>query len=76
MQVADGIEVRALNFKELQKVLSCAGDKRLKEIQLCLEGTQNILLVLLCIVKYTQAERLFHFNSHFSIHVLHHLLCS
>lgn len=39
VQVGDGLEIRALNFKQLHKVLSCAGDKKLKEVQLCLEGT-------------------------------------
>jgi hypothetical protein len=29
-----------MNFKQLHRVLDCAGDKKLKEIQLCLEGWQ------------------------------------
>lgn len=41
VQVGDGLEIRALNFKQLHKVLSCAGDKKLKEVQLCLEGTEQ-----------------------------------
>ncbi len=33
-----GVEIKALNFKQLHRVLECAGEKKLKEIQLCLEG--------------------------------------
>ena len=38
-QSSDGTEVRALNFKQLQTVLNCAGDRKLKEARLCLEGS-------------------------------------
>ena len=30
--------MRAFTFKALTQVLKCAGDKKLKEVQLCLEG--------------------------------------
>ena len=30
--------MRAFTFKILTQVLKCAGDKKLKEVQLCLEG--------------------------------------
>ena len=35
--------MRAFTFKALTQVLKCAGDKKLKEVQLCLEG----LLILM-----------------------------
>ena len=41
-----GVEVKALNFKQLHRVLECAGEKKLKEIQLCLEGKATICLKL------------------------------
>jgi hypothetical protein len=37
-QAGEGVSVRALNFKQLHKFLSCAGDKKLNEVRLCLEG--------------------------------------
>ena len=37
-QIGESYEVRAFTFKELTQVLKCAGDKKLKEVQLCLEG--------------------------------------
>lgn len=38
LQVGGGLEVRALTFKQLQKIVGCAGDKKLTEVRLCLEG--------------------------------------
>ena len=38
MQSAGGLEIRAFNFNQLRMVLNCAGAKKLKELQLCLEG--------------------------------------
>ena len=37
-QIGESYEVRAFTFKALTQVLKCAGDKKLKEVQLCLEG--------------------------------------
>ena len=37
-QEAGRLEIRALNFKQLNQVLKTAADKKLKEVQLCLEG--------------------------------------
>ena len=49
-QADDGLEIRALNFQQLHKVLSCAGDKKLKEAQLCLEGTAQWVRCSPCVV--------------------------
>ena len=38
MQIGESYEVRAFTFIALTQVLKCAGDKKLKEVQLCLEG--------------------------------------
>lgn len=38
LQIGGGLEVRTLTFKQLQKVVGCAGDKKLTEVRLCLEG--------------------------------------
>ena len=38
LQHAGNLEVKASTFKELQTILRCAGEKKLKEVQLCLEG--------------------------------------
>ena len=38
MQIGESYEVRVFTFKALTQVLKCAGDKKLKEVQLCLEG--------------------------------------
>ena len=32
------MEIQASTFKELYSVVHCAGEKKLKEVQLCLEG--------------------------------------
>ena len=39
------MEVRALNFKQLNQVLKIASDKKLKEVQLCLEGECSFLVL-------------------------------
>lgn len=46
MQESAGrVEIRALNFKQLNQVLKIATDKKLKEVQLCLEGVYRVALV-------------------------------
>ena len=35
--------MRALTFKQLQKVIGCAGDKKLTEVRLCLEGLSLVV---------------------------------
>ena len=37
-QIGESCEVRAFTFKALTQVVKCAGEKKLKEVQLCLEG--------------------------------------
>lgn len=49
-QADDGLEIRTLNFEQLHKVLSCAGDKKLKEAQLCLEGTAQWIRCSCCVI--------------------------
>ena len=41
------MEIRALNFKQLNQVLKIAADKKLKEVQLCLEGEVNFITLVL-----------------------------
>ena len=48
-----------LTFKQLQKVIGCAGDKKLTEVRLCLEGMSldvpeslDQVLITLTSVKY------------------------
>ena len=45
VQAGEGVSVRALNFKQLQTLLSCAGDKKLNEVRLCLEGECDAITI-------------------------------
>ena len=47
-QIGESCEVRAFTFKALTQVVKCAGEKKLKEVQLCLEG--------LCILMYIEEQ--------------------
>ena len=47
-QIGESYEVRAFTFKALTQVLKCAGDKKLKEVQLCLEGSLALMNNVCC----------------------------
>ena len=38
LQVGGSSEIRAWSFRQLGQVLKCAGDRKLQEVQVCLEG--------------------------------------
>jgi hypothetical protein len=37
----EGVEVKAMTFRELFSFLKCAGEKKLKEVQLCIEANED-----------------------------------
>ena len=44
-QIGESCEVRAFTFKALTQVVKCAGEKKLKEVQLCLEGLWILMYI-------------------------------